>query len=105
MTDAPTISTHVLDVERGRPAAGITVYLYRVDGEPRQVGEGTTDSDGRIPRLLEGPLEAGDFELRFAIHGPFWLRLACGFRVDDVLRSYHIPLLMSSYSLSTYRGS
>ena len=105
MTDAPTISTHILDVENGRPAAGTTVYLYRFDGETRKVGEGTTDSDGRIPRLLDGPLDAGDYELRFAIRGPFWLRLACGFRVEDVSRSYHIPLLLSSYSLSTYRGS
>ena len=57
MTDAPTISTHVLDVESGRPAAGVTIELYRTWDETR-VGFGVTDQDGRIRRLAEGPLEA-----------------------------------------------
>lgn len=105
MTDGPTISTHVLDVEHGRPAAGITVYLYRVDGEERRVGGGTTDDDGRVPRLLDDDLEAGDYELRFEIGGAFFLGMACAFRVADTSRSYHVPLLLGAYSLTTYRGS
>ena len=105
MTDGPTISTHVLDVEHGRPAAGVNVYLYRVDGEERRVGGGTTDDDGRVRQLLDGVLEAGDYELRFDLGGPFFLGMACAFRVTDTSRSYHVPLLLGAYSLTTYRGS
>jgi 5-hydroxyisourate hydrolase len=105
MTDGPTISTHVLDVENGRPAAGVKVALYRVDGDERRVGSGTTDPDGRIRRLLDGELEAGDYELRFDLGGKFFLGFACAFRVEDTSRGYHVPLLLGPYSLTTYRGS
>jgi 5-hydroxyisourate hydrolase len=105
MTDSPTISTHVLDVENGRPAAGVAVFLYRVDGEERRVGAATTDDDGRIGRLLESDLEAGDYEIRFDLDGKFFLGFAAAFRVDDSSRSYHVPLLLGAYSLTTYRGS
>lgn len=105
MGEGPTISTHVLDVERGQPATGIEVQLWRVDHEIRRVGGGTTDGDGRIRRLLEGALEAGDYELRFELAGPFFRRLMVAFRVDDGGRSYHVPLIVAPYSLSTYRGS
>lgn len=101
----PTISTHVLDVGRGLPAADVSVFLYRVDGEERRVGMGTTDEDGRIRRLLETDLESGDYELRFDVGGEFFLRLAVAFRVRDTSRSYHVPLIRAPYSLSTYRGS
>jgi len=104
MTEAPTISTHVLDIENGRPAAGVTVELFRAWDETR-VGFGVTDQDGRIRRLLDGPLEATDYELRFTLPGPFFKRAALAFRVDDTLRSYHVPLLMAPYGLTTYRGS
>ena len=105
MTDGPTISTHVLDVENGRPAGGVNVYLYRVDGDERKVGAGTTDDDGRIRRLLDGELEAGDYELRFDLGGRFFLGAAFAIRVEDTARSYHVPLLLGAYSLTTYRGS
>jgi 5-hydroxyisourate hydrolase len=103
--DAPTISTHVLDVENGRPAAGVEVSLWRVDGDPRRVGQATTDDDGRIRRMLEGVLEAGDYELRFEVRGGFFLGLAVAFRVADTSRSYHVPLIVAPFSLATYRGS
>lgn len=103
--DGPTISTHVLDVERGRPAAGVQVRLWRVDGDERRVGDGTTDDDGRIRQLLDGPLEAGDYELRFEVGGEFFLSAAVAFRVADTSRSYHVPLIVAPYSLATYRGS
>lgn len=103
--DQPTISTHVLDAERGRPAAGVAVVLWRVDGDERRVGMGTTDDDGRIHRLLDGPLAAGDYELRFELDGAFFLGLAVAFRVSDTGRSYHVPLLVAPYALTTYRGS
>ena len=105
MSERPTISTHVLNVEKGRPASGVSVYLYRVDGDERRVGGGTTDGDGRIRSLLEGDLEAGDYELRFDLGGTFFLGMACAFRVADTSRSYHVPLLLGAYSLTTYRGS
>jgi len=101
-----TISTHVLDVERGLPAAGVAVALYVVNGAGETlVGGGTTDEDGRIRRLLEGPLQPGSYRLEFAVDGPFFRHLAVGFQVDDTGRSYHVPLIMAPFSLATYRGS
>ena len=82
-----------------------SVFLYRMDGQERRVGVGTTDADGRIRRLLDGELEKGDYELRFDLHGKFFLGFACAFRVDDTSRSYHVPLLLGPFSLTTYRGS
>lgn len=101
----PTISTHLLDVERGLPRPDVAVHLWRVDGEERRVGHGVTDADGRIRRLLDGALEAGDYELRFEVGGEFFLGLAVAFRVADTSRSYHVPLIVAPYSLATYRGS
>jgi 5-hydroxyisourate hydrolase len=102
----PTISTHVLDTGRGRPAEGIEVALLRVEGGgERLAGRGTTDADGRIARLLEGPLEAGYYRLEFRIAGDFFMSLAVWFKVEDASRSYHVPLLLSPYQLGTYLGS
>jgi 5-hydroxyisourate hydrolase len=101
----PTISTHVLDVERGQPRSGLSVYLWRVDGAERRVGQGVTDADGRIRRMLEAPLEAGDYELRFELGGDFFRGLAVAFRVADTTRSYHVPLIVAPFSLAAYRGS
>ena len=112
----PTVSTHVLDVERGRPAEGLRVLLYRRDGTgERLVGEGITDTDGRIPRLLTGSLVAGDYRLVFELAGagvqaegeaqPFFTRTSVELRVTDAARSYHVPLLLAPYALTMYRGS
>jgi 5-hydroxyisourate hydrolase len=104
--DGPTISTHVLDVERGLPAAGVSVALYAVEaGGERLIGGGTTDADGRIRRLLDGALVAGDYRLEFAVDGPFFQQLSVRFHVADTARSYHVPLIMAPFSLATYRGS
>ena len=64
---APTISTHVLDTERGRPAVGVHVTLYRLadDGRPLRIAQALTDADGRVRDLLERPLAAGDYRLEF----------------------------------------
>ena len=87
----PTISTHVLDTERGIPAAGIRVTLFRL---------------GRVRDLLERPLTAGDYRLEFGFErGGFFERLSMDLHVTDVTRSYHVPLLLSGFSLTTYRGS
>lgn len=102
----PTISTHLLDVEAGAPAAGVSVALFRFGSAGEQVvGGGTTDDDGRIRRLLHGPLVAGQYRIQFIVDGPFFRELSVSFEVDEESRSYHVPLIMAPYSLATYRGS
>jgi 5-hydroxyisourate hydrolase len=105
---APTISTHVLDTETGRPAAGIHVTLYRLvdDGRPMRLTQAMTDDDGRIHDLLERPLAAGDYRLEFGLgRGGFFERISLDLHIADVSRSYHVPLLMAPFSVTTYRGS
>jgi 5-hydroxyisourate hydrolase len=124
----PTISTHVLDTERGVPAAGVHVTLSRiVEGkQPVRMTQALTDGDGRVRDLLERPRVAGDYRLEFSLapisgdgtvaadggamatkdgDRAFFRRLAVDLRITDVGRSYHVPLLLSSYGLTTYRGS
>lgn len=106
MAERPTISTHVLDTEHGRPAAGVRVELYRIDGNLETlVGGGTTDDDGRIRSLLYESLDAATYRLVFEVDGPFFRQATVSFVVEDASRSYHVPLLMAPYSLATYRGS
>ncbi len=108
---AETISTHVLDTERGLPAAGVRVALYRLDvggGKPIRVSQALTDDDGRIRDLLERPLQAGDYRLEFDIgedDDAFFTKVAVDLRITDTTRSYHVPLLLAPYSMTTYRGS
>ena len=117
----PTISTHVLDTERGMPAAGVHVTLFRVadDGRPFRLTQALTDADGRVADLLDRPLTAGDYRLEFALThelddaapgaapatDPFFRRLTVDLRITDTSRSYHVPLLLAPYSMTTYRGS
>lgn len=104
----PTISTHVLDTELGRPAVGVRVTLFRLadDGRPLRLTQALTDDDGRVRDLLERPLTAGDYRLEFGFErGGFFERLSLDLHVTDVSRSYHVPLLRSSHQLTTYRGS
>jgi 5-hydroxyisourate hydrolase len=107
LAEGPTISTHVLDTERGQPATGVSVELFRVDGDSTEtlVGGGTTDEDGRIRSLLFEGLESATYRLTFAIDGTFFRKASVTFVVEDTSRSYHVPLLMAPYSLATYRGS
>lgn len=109
----PTISTHVLDVEEGSPAAGLAVALFRLSRESGSdlLGEHETDADGRVRDLLAGAeLVAGDYQLVFDVasyhgEGSFFGGVAVGFRVSDLGRSYHVPLLLASHAMTTYRGS
>jgi len=111
--DQPTVSTHVLDTEHGTPARGIRVSLFRRERDAeRLVGEGTTDGDGRIRRLLEGELMPGAYRLVFDLEGPrrdganaFFRRVSLELEIDDATRSYHVPLLLAPFSITTYRGS
>jgi 5-hydroxyisourate hydrolase len=106
MDEGATISTHVLDTEHGLPATNIAVELSRVtDDGLERAGGGLTDNDGRIRRLIDGPLLAGDYMISFLIQGPFFRELSISFRVTDTSRSYHVPLLLAPYSLASYRGS
>jgi 5-hydroxyisourate hydrolase len=105
----PTISTHVLDTASGRPAMGIRVSLARLvdDGAEVPAGEAVTDVDGRVRRLLEGPLTPGHYRLTFHLGdaSPFFRRVDLELRVDDADRSWHVPLLLAPYGVSSYRGS
>ncbi len=106
----PTISTHVLDTERGVPASGVHVTLYRVDiGEaPIRMTQALTDSDGRVRDLLDRALQVGDYRLEFDVaheDGSFFTKIAVDVRITDTSRSYHVPLLLAPFSMTTYRGS
>lgn len=110
----PTISTHVLDLASGEPAAGVGVSLFRLagDGAPELLSDLQTDDDGRIRDLLDGAaLIAGDYQLAFgvAVHDDdpdaFFQSAAFALRITDASRSYHVPLLLSPFGMSTYRGS
>lgn len=112
------LTTHVLDTAAGTPGAGITVELYRLDGDRRHVKTVVTNDDGRTDeRLLEGEaFEAGQWELVFHV-GEYFAKqgqiLPSPAFLDQVpLRfgisedaHYHVPLLVSPWSYSTYRGS
>lgn len=93
-----SVSTHVLDVEAGRPARGVRVELWQNE----LVAAGETDDDGRIPELASG-LEAGTYRLLFRTESPFFEVVALDVVLED--GHYHVPLLVSSYSCTTYRGS
>jgi 5-hydroxyisourate hydrolase len=105
-----TLSTHVLDTSRGRPAAGVRVALQYASGA--EVGHGVTDADGRIPSFGPERLGAGDYRLRFDTAAYFAeLGVSCFYPEVVVTFSdsgdehFHVPLLLNPYGYSTYRGS
>jgi len=110
-TERPTISTHVLDTQSGTPASGVAVTLYRLDPSsgPGRLTTALTDGDGRIGDLLGRPLRAGRYRLAFDTgrgrEDAFFRYLAVEFEISDVRRSYHIPLLLAPFGMTTYRGS
>lgn len=114
------LTTHVLDTTLGRPGHGIRIEIFRVEGETRtRLGEAITNDDGRCDApILEGEdFTAGEYELLFhageyldrqGIKGDeprFLDRIPLRFGVANADEHYHVPLLLSPYSLSTYRGS
>jgi 5-hydroxyisourate hydrolase len=93
-----SISTHVLDVERGSPASGVRVELWQED----LVTAAETDADGRIAELA-AELEPGVYRLLFRPQSPFFKGIGLEVELED--GHYHVPLLVSSYGCTTYRGS
>ncbi len=113
------LSTHILDTANGRPAAGVLIELYRVDNGRHHLRSATSNEDGRCdePLLADEEFEAGVYELvfhagdYFAAIGEsppeprFLDQVVIRFGVSDESRHYHVPLLVSPYGYSTYRGS
>ena len=94
-----SISTHVLDTAKGRPAAGIAVALHRGDTE---IARATTDADGRV-RELARDLAPGPYRIVFETGSPFFTRVS--FEVQIGEGPHHIPLLLSPFGVTSYRGS
>lgn len=114
------LTTHVLDTARGQPAPGIKIALYRVSGNShRKIAQTETNSDGRTdaPILPTDKFKTGQYELiffcgdYFDTHGStaddvkFLDQIPIRFGVTDDSKHYHVPLLLSPYGYSTYRGS
>jgi 5-hydroxyisourate hydrolase len=113
------LTTHVLDVRLGQPARGLAFTLFRIVGTDRlKLTEGRTNDDGRAANpLLEGEaMVAGLYELGFAVGAyqahflegdaaGFYDIITIRFRIGDVHAHYHVPLLLSPFGYSTYRGS
>jgi 5-hydroxyisourate hydrolase len=111
MASGHTISTHVLDTDNGQPATGVPVRVGRVlaDGAVVAVGRGRTDADGRIASLLDEGLVPGVYRITFEVHEYrpqcFFREVVLDINVTDADRSYHVPLLVAPYGISSYRGS
>ena len=114
------LTTHVLDTARGCPAEGLSITLYRVEGGTRtELAQMQTNTDGRTdsPILPQGEFATGTYELEFDAGGylratgqtveePLFLDIVpIRFGISDPEAHYHVPLLLSSYGYSTYRGS
>ena len=113
------LTTHILDTARGCPANGVAIELYRLDGDQRvHLASATTNDDGRTdtPLIPKGELACGFYELVFAMGDyfkgtvrkgdhPFIDVVPIHFGIDDETSHYHVPLLASPFSYSTYRGS
>ncbi len=105
-----SISSHVLDATTGRPASGMRVELSRAapDGTWVELGSAMTDRDGRVG-AFEGAEAAGVYRLTFAVRGyfaaTFYPEVIVTFVVADAHEHLHVPLLLSPYAYSTYRGS
>ena len=108
------VTTHVLDAVSGRPAVGVTVALeHRAAAGWEPVAEGRTDGDGRIADFGPVDLEPGTYRVSFDTatyfagnsQPAFYPEVAVTFTLDDAAAHYHVPLLLSPYAFSTYRGS
>lgn len=109
------ITTHVLDTALGKPAAGVPIRLERCsNGGVETIGQGTTNEDGRVTDLLSvHPFEAGEYIMHFETatyftasgRESFYPVVSVRFVVTDATQHHHVPLLLSPFGYSTYRGS
>jgi len=109
------LTTHILDTTKGKPASGVNIILYQLEENTwKQIAEGATNADGRIPDLLDKnvQLEFGAYKMKFETATYFGLQSIQTFYpyVEIVFsitsnEHYHIPLLLNPYGYSTYRGS
>ncbi len=108
-----SISTHVLDTMRGAPAAGLAVTLHRrePDGDWKEVAAAVTDSDGRVRELIDDKVEPGEYRLEFDTR-PYFERsgLSAFYPAVSVVFNFedghlHVPLLLSPYGYTTYKGT
>lgn len=107
------ITTHVLDSATGRPAAGVDVLLEQRDGDWVEVARGTTNDDGRIGDLGPESLPSGTYRITFDTGAyfahtnteTFYPEVTITFVVDAQEEHYHVPILLSPFAFSTYRGS
>jgi 5-hydroxyisourate hydrolase len=111
---AGKLTTHVLDIAAGKPAAGIVIELYRLAaGASELLATATTNADGRteVPMLSGAAMTVGTYELVFHVGeyfgggAEFLDSIPLRFRIADPAAHYHVPLLCSPWSYSTYRGS
>jgi 5-hydroxyisourate hydrolase len=108
-----SISTHVLDTMRGTPAAGLDVALHRrePDGDWKEMGHATTDADGRVRSVTEEELEAAEYRLEFDTR-PYFERsgLEAFYPAVSIVVNFggghlHVPLLLSAFGYTTYKGT
>jgi 5-hydroxyisourate hydrolase len=114
------LSTHVLDTAQGQPAAGVRIALYKVESNAKtMLKQIVTNQDGRCdaPLLQEGDMQVGQYELVFdagdyfasqgvALPTPRFIdRVVIAFGIADATQNYHVPLVVSPWAYSTYRGS
>jgi 5-hydroxyisourate hydrolase len=95
-----TLSTHILDTASGRPASGVAVSLEK---DSAVIARGVTDGDGRIAQLA-AELDAGRYRLVFELDGRFFRRVALDIEIGSDSK-YHIPLLVTPFGVTSYRGS
>jgi 5-hydroxyisourate hydrolase len=114
-----TLTTHVLDLSTGKPAQGLLLELFALDDGEVSLRQATTNSDGRVdsPLLTPDTIRVGEYKLLFQageylqrVHGIgaadlFLDQVPLVFRIFDAEQKYHVPLLLSPYGYSTYRGS
>jgi 5-hydroxyisourate hydrolase len=100
-----SVSSHVLDLVRGEPRSGLDVVLEKLDaGEWGEVARARTDEDGRVGQLASG-LDGGTYRLRVMIDEGFYPEIDVVVTLAGSEPHYHLPILLSPYGYSTYRGS
>jgi len=111
LTDRAPITTHILDTSTGRPAAGVSLTLFGPEGK---ITVGVTDVDGRVTKWQDAfELQSGKYRIEFEVEAyfaekqsaSFYEDVHISFRVQDTSEHYHVPLLLSAFGYSTYRGS